>query len=398
MHADSNASMQILTKKLHSIISTWAFYIAPADFSSKEPLSCFHVLTNIYKLVDSLAPRTASQFESLLKNIRDNEKKLAYQDKQLQLHLNNMKQNDFNNSYALLSSFVDIENPEKSAKLLQKHLTKTQLTLMEQVNLCDLAMAGTRTLSPNQQKVFLLSSPQRKISPTETDSLTRYVNWCERLSKLVSSTVLSDHKNITIKDRSKILTILTNTAIRCIKVGDFCSAMAIWSGLSISPITRLSKCWKKVDKCKNMVIEHIFDPNKNFQNYRAAVRHTAVNNQQSILVPSMSLLLKDLLYLTKKAADREASVDVLIERWCKLTTPVIRFRQWTLQGLKTYDHRIKFNERLLTLIKISPQTIDNDDMEKESFLIEKAQNKWEKTQLKMLKNLAKPDKRTVILA
>lgn len=311
------SASQIQELKNNQILSPKSLSQSPPHRASKHnnlsSISCNQILNNIKHLITSLNYRIGITFDILQEDINN-----YHQHKQEQAHNNvnsNLNflnsQNSNNNSLtniikSILTTSADHEgnvtqNSEiDPAEILQKHLLAVQLYNMNEINLCDLAMAGTRTLSPFQQrKVDLMNG-----SCINRDSLTKYIDWCEKLSNIISTEILS--LETTAIDRAEYLNILFNTAFKCVKSGDLSSAMAIWSGISISPIIRLKKTWSKINTCKHLVLEHLFNPNKNFQNYRAALRSIATNTHdisQVVLIPSMSLLLKDLLYLTKKAAD-----------------------------------------------------------------------------------------------
>ena len=424
--AEHAEKMTKLSTHMYTIIKDWALEIAPADFSifrphEKKPTvsihstSCMQVLQSIQVLISSLSPRMGNQFEGLkneiLKKYDDTKKEQANFREITETITKNGNIIKTRDNIPRIPSLAS-ENPGLSIFLndfktastkLHFHLSVAQLYHMNNINPCDLAMAGIRTLTANQQeRVDLMSSI------SQSDSLKRYVEWCERLSSLVSFEIL---KCQDLEKRAKYLEILSDTALKCVYSGDLCSAMAIWSGLSIMAVTRLQKTWKKINPCKHLVLEHLFDPNKNFQNYRAVLRHVATTkntksentSNHAFLIPSMSLLLKDLLYLTKKAADRKIDHQVLIERWIKLATPVIRFKQWTAQGFKVLgrsQNTQKIDEGLLNYLKVCPEPTAEMMLNLKrghgkkprvgqtalfdigSYSLEPANNKWEKQQFR----------------
>ena len=403
--------MNKLSLHLYNVLKEWSLEISPHDFANQitsnknknhstlikslnkksrqnilSSISCNEILENMTILVANLSPRIGENFDVLKQDIQMYHKckgirSTFSEDLDILRRFSRRKEvRGFSDSDSgdnllsltnLITEAIKINKlPKKPdpASVLQSHLLAVQLYNMNEINLCDLAMAGIRTLSPFQQKrVDIMSGYNSSLdqnNSSSTDTLATYINWCEKLTHIISSEILA--KNTTVNQRAEYINILFDTAIKCINSGDLSSAMIIWSGISIAPIMRLKKTWAKINTTKQKVLEHIFDPNKNFQNYRAALRFIAMkpttsSSQRIVLIPCMSLLLKDLLYLTKKAADmKNSQTNILMDRWSKLSTPVIRYRQWTIQGFKALKdiERGTFDPVLTSFLRILPDEED----------------------------------------
>lgn len=88
-----------------------------------------------------------------------------------------------------------------------------------------------------------------------------------------------------------------------------CSPLST-AGMNMSPVSRLKKTWSKVNTDKFDILEHQMDPSSNFSNYRTALRGatqrsiTAHSNQEKIVIPFFSLLIKDIYFLNEGCASR----------------------------------------------------------------------------------------------
>lgn len=130
------------------------------------------------------------------------------------------------------------------------------------------------------------------------------------------------------------LTFFIDTAILCAEMGNFNSALAIALGLTLDPITRLTKIWKKVDQSKIKVLHHIINPSGNFKNYRTIFKGISEKyfNDDSLMIPFFSLFVKDIYFLGNMilTGDQMKSKSVYAEEWQdnmrQLVLPIKTFR------------------------------------------------------------------------
>uniref|UniRef100_A0A673Y8W2 RasGEF domain family, member 1Bb n=1 Tax=Salmo trutta TaxID=8032 RepID=A0A673Y8W2_SALTR len=165
----------------------------------------------------------------------------------------------------------------------------------------------------------------------KTTNLEAYVAWFNRLSYLVATEICMPVKK---KHRARALEFFIDVARECFNIGNFNSLMAIITGMNMSPVSRLRKTWSKVNTDKFDILEHQMDPSSNFNNYRTALRGatqrsiTAHSNQEKIVIPFFSLLIKDIYFLNEGCASRLSNGHVNFEKLWDLAKQVSEFLVW----------------------------------------------------------------------
>ncbi|XP_041741444.1 ras-GEF domain-containing family member 1B-B isoform X2 [Coregonus clupeaformis] len=145
---------------------------------------------------------------------------------------------------------------------------------------------------------------------------------------------LDNHKPVKKKHRARALDFFIDVARECYNIGNFNSLMAIITGMNMSPVSRLKKTWSKVNTDKFDILEHQMDPSSNFSNYRTALRGatqrsiTAHSNQEKIVIPFFSLLIKDIYFLNEGCASRLPNGHVNFEKLWDLAKQVSEFLVW----------------------------------------------------------------------
>uniref|UniRef100_A0A673Y8Y6 RasGEF domain family, member 1Bb n=1 Tax=Salmo trutta TaxID=8032 RepID=A0A673Y8Y6_SALTR len=173
--------------------------------------------------------------------------------------------------------------------------------------------------------------PQSFFRKRKTTNLEAYVAWFNRLSYLVATEICMPVKK---KHRARALEFFIDVARECFNIGNFNSLMAIITGMNMSPVSRLRKTWSKVNTDKFDILEHQMDPSSNFNNYRTALRGatqrsiTAHSNQEKIVIPFFSLLIKDIYFLNEGCASRLSNGHVNFEKLWDLAKQVSEFLVW----------------------------------------------------------------------
>uniref|UniRef100_A0A4W5M794 RasGEF domain family, member 1Bb n=1 Tax=Hucho hucho TaxID=62062 RepID=A0A4W5M794_9TELE len=184
----------------------------------------------------------------------------------------------------------------------------------------------------------------------KTTNLEAYVAWFNRLSYLVATDICMPVKK---KHRARALEFFIDVARECYNIGNFNSLMAIITGMNMSPVSRLKKTWSKVNKDKFDILEHQMDPSSNFSNYRTALRGatqrsiTAHSNQEKIVIPFFSLLIKDIYFLNEGCASRLPNGHVNFEKLWDLAKQVSEFLVWR-QVMCPFERDRKILQYLVT--------------------------------------------------
>ena len=94
----------------------------------------------------------------------------------------------------------------------------------------------------------------RQRATRRTKNLQAYVDWFNRLSYLVATTVCKKRKK---KLRIRVIEFWIEVARECVNIGNFNSLMGIITGLNMVPVARLKKTWHKISSAgKFAVLEH----------------------------------------------------------------------------------------------------------------------------------------------
>lgn len=167
-------------------------------------------------------------------------------------------------------------------------------------------------------------------------SLEAYISWFNRLSYFSCSSVLlvNPKSRKWTKKCADILTFFIDTAVMCAEMGNFNSALAIALGLTLDPVTRLTKVWQKVDQAKVKILHHIINPDGNFKNYRTIFKGISEKffNDDSLMIPFFSLFVKDIYFLGNMVLNKseikrkEIAGRVWNENMKELCLPIKTFR------------------------------------------------------------------------
>ena len=122
----------------------------------------------------------------------------------------------------------------------------------------------------------------------------------------------------------------------CAEMGNFNSALAIALGLTLDPITRLSKVWKRVDDSKIKILRHIINPGGNFKNYRAIFKGVTEKkyHDDTLMIPFFSLFVKDVYFLGNMILNHDSMKSDAVKGhdWAsnvrQLVLPIKTFRVW----------------------------------------------------------------------
>ena len=94
----------------------------------------------------------------------------------------------------------------------------------------------------------------RQRAARRTKNLQAYVDWFNRLSYLVATSVCQKKKK---KSRVKMIEFWIEVARECVNIGNFNSLMGIITGLNMIPVARLKRTWLKIQSAgKFAVLEH----------------------------------------------------------------------------------------------------------------------------------------------
>ena len=94
---------------------------------------------------------------------------------------------------------------------------------------------------------FFIFQEARQRAARRTNNLQAYVDWFNRLSYLVATTVCQRKKK---KLRVKTIEFWIEVARECVNIGNFNSLMGIITGLNMIPVARLKRTWTKIQVCK----------------------------------------------------------------------------------------------------------------------------------------------------
>uniref|UniRef100_A0A8K9VBH4 RasGEF domain family, member 1Bb n=1 Tax=Oncorhynchus mykiss TaxID=8022 RepID=A0A8K9VBH4_ONCMY len=231
---------------------------------------------------------------------------------------------------------------------------------------------------PSRHVVFRESFFRKR----KTTNLEAYVAWFNRLSYLVATEICMPVKK---KHRARALEFFIDVARECYNIGNFNSLMAIISGMNMSPVSRLKKTWSKVNTDKFDILEHQMDPSSNFSNYRTALRGatqrsiTAHSNQEKIVIPFFSLLIKDIYFLNEGCASRLPNGHVNFEKLWDLAKQVSEFLVWR-QVMCPFERDRKILQYLVTT-----PVFTEDELHLASYETEGPENHLEKDSRRSLR-------------
>nr|CAB3265448.1 ras-GEF domain-containing family member 1B [Phallusia mammillata] len=109
------------------------------------------------------------------------------------------------------------------------------------------------------------------------------VRWFNRLSHLVGTVTCMCRKR---KRARHVITFFARVANRCFELSNFNSSMAILTGLSLGPVTRLKRTWNKLKLSELHKLQNAFDPANNFQKYRTIYASRIGSSRAAMASPS----------------------------------------------------------------------------------------------------------------
>ncbi|GAB0097103.1 ras-GEF domain-containing family member 1B [Sergentomyia squamirostris] len=217
----------------------------------------------------------------------------------------------------------------------------------------------------------------------KTRNLESYVQWFNRLSYLVATSIVRHGKK---KQRVRLMEYWIEAARECFNIGNFNSLMAIVAGLNMSPIARLKKTWAKVQSAKFSILEHQMDPSSNFSSYRSTLKAAvwrscgATDERQRIVIPFFSLLVKDLYFLNQGCSNRLSNGQINFEKFWQLAKQVAEFISW-----KQVRCPFERHPNIIKFLQMSPILTENT-LSMVSFELEQPENNHDKERYKTLKS------------
>ncbi|XP_055713851.1 ras-GEF domain-containing family member 1B-like isoform X2 [Phlebotomus papatasi] len=217
----------------------------------------------------------------------------------------------------------------------------------------------------------------------KTRNLESYVQWFNRLSYLVATSIVRHGKK---KQRVRLVEYWVEAARECFNIGNFNSLMAIVAGLNMSPIARLKKTWAKVQSAKFSILEHQMDPSSNFSSYRSTLKAAvwrssgATDERQRIVIPFFSLLVKDLYFLNQGCSNRLPNGQINFEKFWQLAKQVTEFIAW-----KQVRCPFERHANIIKFLQMSPILTENT-LSMVSFELEQPENNHDKERYKTLKS------------
>lgn len=199
------------------------------------------------------------------------------------------------------SSHIDINNNTKPTSFFSKILGKNSVNSPVDFTNFNLNFET----SPESNGVQELDSDDEC-----HENIKNYINWCQRLEKLVITEILL---SANLKSSQKILLFWLSVYKHCLSFGNFNSASNISLAINNTAIIRLYKKLfpsSYLDKKSNHEIKLIFNecqkfihPNNNFYVYRNEYKMYKIQQKNCILIPSITILRKDLLSCKNKISE-----------------------------------------------------------------------------------------------
>lgn len=193
----------------------------------------------------------------------------------------------------------------------------------------------------------------------KTRNLESYIGWFNRLSFFVATEICKQDKR---SNRVKIIEFWIETARECFNIGNFNSLMAIMTGLSMVPVTRLKKTWSKLETGKLSALQYQMDPSSNFSNYRATLKAAVwrsasgtIDQSLKIIIPFFSLLLKDTYEITENCANKLPNGHINFEHFWQLAKQVTDFITW-----KQVDCPFDKIPKVISFLQSSPVFSENN--------------------------------------
>ncbi|GAB6024636.1 hypothetical protein CHUAL_009778 [Chamberlinius hualienensis] len=257
--------------------------------------------------------------------------------------------------------------------------------LAQQLTLIELEKLGR--ICPEEFVNSLATHPLHyKVSPREstvTKNVEAYVAFFNRISYFVATQVCCQTKK---RHRAQMIEYFIEVASDCFNSGNFNSTMAIISGLTTNPVTRLKKTWSTVDNVAKLeILERQMDPSSNFLNYRSTLKaavwrsQKASDRKEKVVVPFFSLLLKDLHFLNEGCVDKLANGNINFLKFWKLASQVNDFLVWQ-KVFAPYQKDSNICQYLFSALVLT-----EEELIESSFNCEQQENPTEKDIMKKLR-------------
>lgn len=144
-------------------------------------------------------------------------------------------------------------------------------------------------------EMFQEIDPARVISSTdrkETVAIQKMIERFNITSHWVATAIVIEPEK---KKRVTVIKFFLEVAESCLECNNFNTALAITAGLTISPISRLSKTWEAIPKKSQesfQKLSSLMDGHHNFANYREIL-----NSSQLPCLPYFGIFLRDLTFI-----------------------------------------------------------------------------------------------------
>jgi len=301
-HAESHP---IFASNMVQMLSQWMVWF-PSDFQDESMLN---KVRQMVKLIVQWHPESESKLNKLLQTLMTHLTAIEKHEKLLE----KFKEANNSNVKNRNCQIQDLLHMEYTATDFAQELTRIELEHLCFLGPEELVHAfAKQTSSGSSQSLpndIVESEAQeaRQRAARRTKNLQAYVDWFNRLSYLVATTVCQRKKK---KLRVKSIEFWIEVARECVNIGNFNSLMGIITGLNMIPVARLKRTWTKIQNGKFAVLEHQMDPSSNFLSYRSTLKAAisrsegATDQRQRIVIPFFSLLVKDLFVVNEGTASR----------------------------------------------------------------------------------------------
>merc|ERR1719195_2506142 len=354
------------------MLSQWMVWF-PSDFRDE---SMINRAKQMVKLIIIWHPASETRLNQLMQTLMTHLNAIEKHEK----HLDRLVLVTDNRDHELLDM-------EYSATIFAQELTRIELEHLCFLGPEELVHAFAKDMKSSSQnlptdEVETEAQEARERAARRTKNLQAYVDWFNRLSFLIATSVCQKKKK---KLRVRVIEFWIEVARECVNIGNFNSLMGIITGLNMVPVARLKKTWTKIHSGKFDVLGHQMDPSSNFVSYRTTLQaavsrsENATDKKQRVVIPFFSLLLKDLYFVNEGCASKLANGHINLEKARSLTEHVSQFMKW-----KDMECPYEKLNRVLDYLEKSP-TFSSDQLEFESYQLEPPESQAEKDLYKELK-------------
>jgi len=321
-HMLSPESHPTFAINLVNMLSQWMVWF-PSDFRDE---SMINRAKQMVKLIIIWHPASETRLNQLMQTLMTHLNAIEKHEK----HLDRLVLVTDNRDHELLDM-------EYSATIFAQELTRIELEHLCFLGPEELVHAFAKDMKSSSQnlptdEVETEAQEARERAARRTKNLQAYVDWFNRLSFLIATSVCQKKKK---KLRVRVIEFWIEVARECVNIGNFNSLMGIITGLNMVPVARLKKTWQKISSAgKFAVLEHQMDPSSNFLSYRstlnAAISRSegATDQRQRIVIPFFSLLVKDLYIVNEATASRLTNGHVNFSKARLLSKKLKEFSIW----------------------------------------------------------------------